>query len=140
MVRSQTLRVLAVLRTPEATESLQQCAQQVNGVKIDVVPGDISGLTDELVSYHKPSALLLDVNVNEQADLARLGQVVQQHGQRFSIIVTSRDSGDYRKRGAEAGADAYVTKGSFDHHQLLEMVHRFMTHGRGEARGAHGHA
>ena len=56
------------------------------------------------------------------------------------IIVTSRDSEDYRKRGAEAGADAYVTKGSFDHHQLLEMVHRFMTHGRGEARGAHGHA
>ena len=92
MVRSQTLRVLAVLRTPEATESLQECAQQVNGVKIDVVPGDISGLSDELVGYHKPNALLLDVNVNEQADLARLGQVVQQHGQRFSIIVTSRDT------------------------------------------------
>ncbi len=56
------------------------------------------------------------------------------------IIVTSRDSEDYRQRGVAAGADAYVTKGTFDHHQLLEMVHRFMTHGRNEAGGGRDHA
>ena len=52
------------------------------------------------------------------------------------IIVTSRDSEDDRQRGVAAGADAYVTKGSFDHRQLLEMVHRLMTHGRDDSRGA----
>jgi two-component system, chemotaxis family, sensor kinase CheA len=56
------------------------------------------------------------------------------------IIVTSRDSEDNRQRGMAAGADAYVTKGSFDHHQLLEMVHRLMTHGRDDAGGARDHA
>jgi two-component system chemotaxis sensor kinase CheA len=56
------------------------------------------------------------------------------------IIVTSRDSEDHRKRGMAAGADAYVTKGSFDHHQLLDMVHRLMTQGRDDFRGARDHA
>ena len=56
------------------------------------------------------------------------------------IIVTSRDSEQYRQRGVAAGADAYVTKGSFDHHQLLEMVHQLMTHGRDGSRGARDHA
>jgi two-component system, chemotaxis family, sensor kinase CheA len=56
------------------------------------------------------------------------------------IIVTSRDSEDDRQRGVAAGADAYVTKGSFDHHQLLDMVHRLMTQGRDDSRGARDHA
>jgi two-component system, chemotaxis family, sensor kinase CheA len=56
------------------------------------------------------------------------------------IIVTSRDSDDDRQRGVAAGADAYVTKGSFDHRQLLDMVRRLMTHGRDDSRGARDHA
>lgn len=43
------------------------------------------------------------------------------------IIVTSRDSEEYRRRGIAAGADAYVTKGAFDHQQLLETVRRLMS-------------
>lgn len=46
------------------------------------------------------------------------------------IMVTSRDSEEYRRRGLAAGADAYVTKGSFDQHQLLETVGRLIAHGR----------
>ena len=46
------------------------------------------------------------------------------------IIVTSRDSDEYRERGVAVGADAYVTKGSFDHRQLLDIIHRLMSQGR----------
>ena len=56
------------------------------------------------------------------------------------IIVTSRDSEDDRQRGVAAGADAYVTKGSFDQDQLLEMVRRLMSHGRDDPRGGRDHA
>jgi two-component system chemotaxis sensor kinase CheA len=47
------------------------------------------------------------------------------------IIVTSRDSEEYRQRGRAAGADAYVTKGAFDQHQVLETVRRLIASGRG---------
>jgi two-component system chemotaxis sensor kinase CheA len=42
------------------------------------------------------------------------------------IIVTSRDSVDDRRRGFEAGADAYVLKREFDQAQLLETVRRLI--------------
>jgi CheY-like chemotaxis protein len=42
------------------------------------------------------------------------------------IIVTSRDSADYRRRGFEAGANAYVTKRDFDQAQILDTVRRLI--------------
>ena len=42
------------------------------------------------------------------------------------IIVTSRDTVDDRRRGFEAGADAYVLKREFDQTQLLETVRRLI--------------
>jgi CheY-like chemotaxis protein len=46
------------------------------------------------------------------------------------IIVSSRDSGDHRRTGFDAGADAYLAKGEFDQNQILELVRRFIAHGR----------
>ena len=42
------------------------------------------------------------------------------------IIVTSRDAIDDRRRGFEAGADAYVLKREFDQSQLLDTVRRLI--------------
>ncbi|MBM3778700.1 MAG: response regulator, partial [Acidimicrobiia bacterium] len=45
------------------------------------------------------------------------------------IIVTSRDTVDDRRRGFEAGADAYVLKHEFDQERMLDTVQRLV--GRG---------
>lgn len=42
------------------------------------------------------------------------------------ILVTSRASEEDRRRGVEAGADAYMVKDSFDQHTLLETVARMI--------------
>lgn len=42
------------------------------------------------------------------------------------IVVTTRGSDDDRRRGIEAGADAYMTKSSFDQQALLETVERLI--------------
>jgi two-component system, chemotaxis family, sensor kinase CheA len=42
------------------------------------------------------------------------------------VIVTSRGSDDDRRRGIEAGADAYMAKRSFDQHALLSTVDRLV--------------
>jgi two-component system chemotaxis sensor kinase CheA len=42
------------------------------------------------------------------------------------VIVTSLASDDDRRRGIDAGADAYMSKKSFDQHALLETVQRLV--------------
>ncbi|MEM8639774.1 MAG: hybrid sensor histidine kinase/response regulator [Cyanobacteria bacterium P01_G01_bin.54] len=42
------------------------------------------------------------------------------------ILVTSLSSEDDRRRGAEAGADAYITKGTFNQAVLLEALERLI--------------
>jgi two-component system, chemotaxis family, sensor kinase CheA len=51
------------------------------------------------------------------------------------IMVTSRDAVDDRRRGFEAGADAYVLKREFDQNQLLDTVKRLI--GRATRRDIH---
>jgi two-component system sensor histidine kinase and response regulator WspE len=45
------------------------------------------------------------------------------------IVVSSRDSGDYRQRGLDAGADAFVSKSDFDQEMVLQAV-RLLIAGR----------
>jgi len=42
------------------------------------------------------------------------------------VVVTSLVSDDDRRRGLEAGADAYVTKDRFDQRALLDTVERLI--------------
>ena len=42
------------------------------------------------------------------------------------VLVTSLDSPQDRLRGLEAGADAYITKGTFDQHELLATIERLL--------------
>ncbi len=42
------------------------------------------------------------------------------------VVVTSRGSEEDRRRGAEAGADAYIVKDEFDQQALLEIVKRLV--------------
>ena len=44
------------------------------------------------------------------------------------VIVTSRDDDECRRRGVEAGADAYMIKHSFDQQALLQTVERLVGH------------
>ncbi|MFC1657674.1 response regulator, partial [Candidatus Moduliflexota bacterium] len=50
--------------------------------------------------------------------------------ERFSelpvILVTSLDSDEDRKRGIDAGADAYITKGAFEQGNLLSTIKQLL--------------
>lgn len=49
------------------------------------------------------------------------------------IVVSSRDSGDFRQRGLDAGADAFMSKGEFDQEMVLQAV-RLLIAGRAGGR------
>jgi two-component system chemotaxis sensor kinase CheA len=46
------------------------------------------------------------------------------------IIVSSLDRPEHRAQGMEAGADAYVTKSSFEQGELIALVERLLGSGR----------
>ena len=48
------------------------------------------------------------------------------HAELPVVVVTSRGSEDDRRRGAEAGADAYIVKAEFDQQTLLDTVRRMV--------------
>ncbi len=50
------------------------------------------------------------------------------------IVISSRDSGDHRKRGFDAGADAYVFKGEFDQETVLKAVRLLIAGREGDRR------
>jgi two-component system chemotaxis sensor kinase CheA len=43
-----------------------------------------------------------------------------------SILVTSRNAVEDRRRGEQAGARAYIVKGEFDQGYLLQRIREFM--------------
>ena len=49
------------------------------------------------------------------------------------ILVTSLDEPAQRARGLEAGADAYITKSSFDQDTLIDTVRMLIGRGAGSA-------
>jgi len=46
------------------------------------------------------------------------------------VLVTALESPEARQRGAEAGANAYLVKSSFDQSNLLEMVQKLIGRGK----------
>ncbi|MDX6410932.1 MAG: two-component system, chemotaxis family, sensor kinase CheA [Gaiellaceae bacterium] len=71
-----------------------------------------------LTDLEMPELDGLELTVAIRNDSARASMPV--------VIVTSLASDDDRRRGIEAGADAYMSKRSFDQHALLETVQRLV--------------
>jgi two-component system chemotaxis sensor kinase CheA len=72
--------------------------------------------------------LVTDLQMPEMDGLELLA-AIRADPQRASlpvVVVTSRGSEEDRKRGAEAGADAYIVKDEFDQQALLETVRRLV--------------
>ncbi|HLO50952.1 MAG TPA: hybrid sensor histidine kinase/response regulator [Kamptonema sp.] len=88
---------------------------------------------DGLDAYNKLKARAFDAVVSDvqMPNLDGLGLTakIRQHREYSElpiILVTSLASNEDRKRGAEAGANAYITKGSFNQEVLLETLRRLV--------------
>jgi two-component system chemotaxis sensor kinase CheA len=101
---------------------LEQSILETAGYDVDVASSGEEALTK---AYAKPYALfLVDVEMpgmdgftfveHTRAD-ATLNVVP-------CVLVTSRASAEDRRRGAEAGAGAYIAKGDFDQADLLACI------------------
>ncbi|MDX6668959.1 MAG: two-component system, chemotaxis family, sensor kinase CheA, partial [Solirubrobacteraceae bacterium] len=73
--------------------------------------------------------VVTDVTMPEMDGIALLRAIREdpQHGSLPIVVVSALGGEEDRRRGAEAGADAYIVKEEFDQRALLETVNRLLT-------------
>jgi two-component system chemotaxis sensor kinase CheA len=80
----------------------------------------------------QPDIIISDVSMPRVGglELARRIKSNPQTSQLPIVLVSSNDSAEDKMRGMEAGADAYISKGSFDQNNLLETIEMIITNER----------
>jgi two-component system, chemotaxis family, sensor kinase CheA len=69
--------------------------------------------------------VVTDVQMPEM-DGIELLQAIRERSSLPVVMVTSQGGEDHRRRGLEAGADAYIVKEEFDQRALIETVERLL--------------
>jgi two-component system chemotaxis sensor kinase CheA len=59
-------------------------------------------------------------------DLCQRARATKRFAELPIVLVTALESPDDRARGLESGADAYITKSSFDQTMLLDVIRRLL--------------
>jgi two-component system, chemotaxis family, sensor kinase CheA len=106
---------------------LQRSILRTAGYRVEVACDGREAL-DALGAKGDFDIVVTDLQMPEMDGLALLG-AIRADPDRSSlpvIVVTSRGSDEDRKRGAQAGADAYIVKDEFDQQALLGAIKRLV--------------
>jgi two-component system chemotaxis sensor kinase CheA len=106
---------------------LQRTILEVAGYRVATAHNGRDAL-EQVLSDGEIDLVLTDVDMPE-LDGIGLTAAIRASDERAAlpvVIVTSRADEDHRRQGAEAGADAYMVKSSYDQQALLETVQRLV--------------
>jgi two-component system chemotaxis sensor kinase CheA len=122
-VEPRVVRTLLVVDDSFMVRELQRSIFEAAGYHVETAKDGREALL-RLASHGKVDLVVSDVDMPEMDGLALTAAIrASVDWQSLPIIlVTSRETADDRRRGVEAGADAYMVKDSFDQHALLETV------------------
>ena len=104
------------------TRMVEQNVLESAGHQVELAKSAEEGL--EMAHVHRYGLFLVDVEMPGMDGFEFLARVRQDPQLRGipSILVTSRNSVEDRRRGNEAGARAYIAKGEFDQRSFLATV------------------
>jgi two-component system chemotaxis sensor kinase CheA len=106
---------------------LQRSILEAAGYRVETARDGREGL-ECLLADSEIELVLTDIEMPEMDgfELTRAIRASAERGSTPIVILTSRNDEHDRRRGLEAGADAYMVKRSFDQHTLLETVERLV--------------
>jgi two-component system chemotaxis sensor kinase CheA len=120
-------RTLLVVEDSFMVRELQRSILEAAGYRVVTAKHGLEAL--EVLGAHSEIDLVVtDVDMPEMDGLT-LVEAIRASSEWPSlpiIVVSSRHSDEDRRRGVEAGADAYMVKDSFDQHALLDTVARMV--------------
>jgi two-component system chemotaxis sensor kinase CheA len=106
---------------------LQRSILEAAGYRVETARDGREGL-ERLLADDEIELVLTDIEMPEM-DGFELTRAIRASADRAStpvVVLTSRGDDQDRRRGLEAGADAYMVKRSFDQHTLLDTVERLV--------------
>jgi two-component system chemotaxis sensor kinase CheA len=116
-------RTLLVVEDSFMVRELQRSILEAAGYHVLTARNGVEAL-ERLAAHGEIDLVVTDVDMPEMDGLALTAAIRASAEWRAVpvIVVTSRHSDEDRRRGVEAGADAYMVKDSFDQHALLDAV------------------
>ena len=120
-------RTLLVVEDSFMVRELQRSILEAAGYRVETAKHGLEAL-ERLASNSNIDLVVTDVDMPEMDGLA-LTEAIRARTEWQSlpiVVVSSRASDEDRRRGVDAGADAYMVKDSFDQHALLETVARLV--------------
>ena len=106
---------------------LQRSILEAAGYRVETARDGREGL-ERLLADDEIELVLTDIEMPEMdgIELTRAIRSSVDRGSTPIVVLTSRNDDQDRRRGLEAGADAYMVKRSFDQHTLLDTVERLV--------------
>ena len=130
--RKRQQKRLLVIDDSLATRELERTILEAAGYRVDTAVDGVDGmrlargaLNGAILNY---DLIVSDIEMPNMDGFTFTTTMRQQSEAPLRhvpiIIVTSRESPDDRRRGLEAGAQAYIIKNQFDQNRLLETIRR----------------
>jgi two-component system chemotaxis sensor kinase CheA len=116
-----------VVEDSYTVRALQQSILEAAGYRVETARDGREGL-ERIASDDEIDLVITDLDMPEMDGL-ELTKAIRARTERSSlpvVVVTSRGDDDDRRRGVEAGADAYIVKHAFDQQALLDIVERLV--------------
>ena len=116
-----------VVEDSYTVRELQRSILEAAGYRVETARDGKDGL-DRVSSDDEIALVITDLEMPEMDGL-ELTRAIRAHSERSSlpvIVVTSLADEEDRRRGVEAGANAYIVKRAFDQHALLDIVERLV--------------
>jgi chemotaxis protein histidine kinase CheA len=126
-VEQAASQTLLVVEDSFMVRELQRSILEAAGYRVVTAKHGLEAL-EQLAAHSDIDLVVTDVDMPEMDGL-RLTAAIRASAEWQAlpiIVVSSRHSDEDRRRGVEAGADAYMVKDSFDQHVLLETVGRMV--------------
>jgi two-component system, chemotaxis family, sensor kinase CheA len=126
-VPADAARTLLVVEDSFMVRELQRSILEAAGYHVVTARHGVEAL-EQLAAHGEIELVVTDVDMPEMDGLT-LTEAIRASAEWRAlpvIVVSSRHSEDDRRRGVEAGADAYMVKDSFDQHALLDTVARMV--------------
>jgi two-component system chemotaxis sensor kinase CheA len=104
------------------TRQLEKNALEASGYSVQVAVDGIEAL--EKIKAEKPSLVISDIEMPRMSGFELLA-AIQADGETRDIpviIVSSLEKTEDQAKGLALGAAAYIVKGKFDQHELLEAI------------------
>lgn len=118
----RTRQKILVVEDSIFTRELLRSILEVAGYEVSVATDGLDGL--QAIERERVDLLVVDVEMPRMSgvELTRTLRSRESFRDLPVVMVTAQASDEERRRGLEAGADAYIIKGAFDQHSLVNTI------------------